>query len=289
MIDWGKTPPGSTASIYWPAVSAASVLKLAAELYPAQTLSAADTNTIQCQVVSPVTYIPIPAGAGGSFAGLLTVDLPDTVRYGDEFDIIVRRITTKQVVVPTPPPAPPKIAVPAVTAEADDENLLVWRYVTGSFLVRIPVQEESTILPVDENLLAILKWRLGLISPGNRWYPVLLRYISYLTGRINGMGGNASQIPPSPDGYQSPSPGPVKHAGERCCTGKVIGVRYDRFGDFEGFTILSEEGHEHWFRGREPKIEELVNRAWIERTLISVFVEPHESDWPASIVLRRWK
>ena len=211
MIDWGKTPPGSTASIYWPAVSAASVLKLAAELYPAQTLSAADTNTIQCQVVSPVTYIPIPAGAGGSFAGLLTVDLPNTVRYGDEFDIIVRRITTKQVVVPTPP-APPKIAVPAVTAEADDENLLVWRYVTGSFLVRIPVQEESTILPGDENLLAILKWRLGLISPGNRWYPVLLRYISYLTGRINGMGGNASQIPPSPDGYQSPSPGPVKHA-----------------------------------------------------------------------------
>ena len=86
-------------------MSAASVLKLAAELYPAQTLTAADANTIQCQVVSPVTYIPIPAGAGGSFAGLLTVDLPNTVRYGDEFDIIVRRITTKQVVVPTPPAA----------------------------------------------------------------------------------------------------------------------------------------------------------------------------------------
>ena len=80
----------------------------------------------------------------------------------------------------------------------------MWRYVTGSFLVKIPVQKESTILPGDENLLAILKWRLGLIGPGNRWYPVLLRYICYLSGRIDGMGGNASQIPPSPDGYQPP-------------------------------------------------------------------------------------
>jgi hypothetical protein len=159
----------------------------------------------------------------------------------------------------------------------------------GSFLVRIPVQKESTILPGDENLLAILKWRLGLINPGNRWYPVLLRYIAYLTARINGMGGNASQIPPSPDGYQPPSPVPVKHARERCYTGKVIGVGYDRFGDFEGFTLLTEEGHERWFRGHEPKVEELIHRAWIERTVITVCVEPHDSDWPESIVLRRWK
>jgi hypothetical protein len=36
-------------------------------------------------------------------------------------------------------------------------------------------------------------------------------------------------------------------------------------------------------------VEELVRRAWIERTVISVFVESHDPDWPASIVLRRWK
>ena len=52
MIDWGKTPLGSVASIYWPAVSAESVLQLAARLYPAQTLSAADANTIKCKVAS---------------------------------------------------------------------------------------------------------------------------------------------------------------------------------------------------------------------------------------------
>jgi hypothetical protein len=295
MIDWGKTPPGSVASIYWPGVSAASVLKLAAGLYPAQTLTASDANTIQCQVTSPVTYIPIPPGAGGSFAGLLTVDLPSTVRYGDEFDIVVRRITTKQVVVPPPPPPPPpppKIAAQAQAAKPAAANLLVWRYITGSFLVRIPVQHESLILPGDENLLAILKWRLGLIGPGNRWYLVLLRWISYLSGRVDGMGGHSSQIPGSPDGYQQPSPVVHKHPREHrehCRTGKVIAVHYDRFGDFEGFTLLSEDGYEHLFRGREPKVEELVSRVWIDRTVISVCVEPHEPEWPASIVLRRWK
>jgi hypothetical protein len=34
-------------------------------------------------------------------------------------------------------------------------------------------------------------------------------------------------------------------------------------------------------------VEELIRHAWTERTLISVFVESHDSDWPASIVLER--
>jgi hypothetical protein len=202
-------PLGSVVNIYWPGVSAASVLQLAKQLYPAQNLTAAAANAIQCQVVSPVTYIPIPSGAGGSFAGLFTVDLPSTVRYGNEFDIVVRRITTKQLVQPAPPNNPPQTQV----ARAVKEGQLLWRYITGSFLARISVQQERKILPTDENLLAILKWRLGLIDPSNRWYPVLLRYISYLSARINGMGGNASQIPASPNGYQQAFPHPVKHAG----------------------------------------------------------------------------
>ena len=97
MIDWGKTPRVSVANIYWPGAAAASVLQLAQQLYPVQALSVADANTVQCQVVSAVTYIPIPRGDGGSFAGLLSIDLPATVRYGNEFDIVVRRITTKQL------------------------------------------------------------------------------------------------------------------------------------------------------------------------------------------------
>jgi hypothetical protein len=275
MIDWGRTPAGSVASIYWPEARAASVVKLARQLYVTQTLSVADTHTIQCTVGSPVTYIPIPSGAGGSFAGLMTIDLPPSVRYGDEFDVLVRRITTRQVAGKGT----------GSTDEVTVGDQLVWRYVSGSFLARASVQRETAILPADENLLAILKWRLTLVGAGNRWYPVLLRYISYLSARIAGMGGDPAKIPPSAGGYQPPSPIAGQGHGQHRHTGKVTGVRYDRFGDFAGFTLMAEDGREHSFRGRERKVEELVRRAWADRTLISVYVESHDPDWPASIVL----
>ncbi|MGA8875874.1 MAG: hypothetical protein WB555_10085 [Candidatus Korobacteraceae bacterium] len=289
MIDWGTTPLGSVASIYWPDVSASSVLQLASQLYPEETLTATDANTVQCQVVSPVTYIPIPPGSGGSFAGLMTVELPASVRAGNEFEVVVRRITTRQVTIPAPPPPPPppqRAAAGSVPQVAIPGQYL-WRYITGSFLVKIPVQKESTILPGDENLLAILKWRLGIIGTGNRWYPVLLRWISYLSDRINGMGGNASGIPPSPTGYQPPSKGPGKHAPEHGCTGKVNGVVYDRFGDFEGFHLLTEEGHERRYFSREAEIEDLVRYAWAERVVIRVLSETHAPEVPVRIILLR--
>jgi len=53
--------------------------------------------------------------------------------------------------------------------------------------------------------------------------------------------------------------------------------------------LLSGEGHEHWFRGREQRVEEIIRQAWMERTLVRVLVESHHPDWPASIVLERWK
>jgi hypothetical protein len=213
-------------------------------------------------VVSPVTYIPIPTGDGGSRAGLLTIDLPTTVRYGNEFDVLVRRIATRQVIksrgADTPEP-------PVPVANAIEQTQPVWRYISGSYLARISVQRESKILPVDENLLAILKWRLGLIGPANRWYKVLLLWIDYLSVRISGMGGDPAQVPPSPKGYPPPPhhpPGKPPH--EHCHTGKVIGIRYDRFGNFAGFTLLTLEGREHTFHGREHAVEELVRRAWVD-------------------------
>ncbi len=292
MIEWGKTPLGSVASLYWPAVSASSVLKLAAQLYPEETLTAADAHTIQCPVVSPVTYLPIPPGSGASFAGLLTVDLPASVRGGDEFDILVSRITTKQVIVPTPPAPPPQPKIllqPAMSPQAAPVTQLLWRYITGNFQMRISVQAESIILPGDENLLAILKWRLTLIDPSNRWYPVLVRWIGYISGRIIGMGADPSKIPPSPNGYQPPLKLPTagKPHGEHGHTGKVNGVVYDRFGDFEGFHLLTEEGHERIYFSREDEIEELARYAWAERVVITVLSETHRPDVPIKIILRR--
>jgi hypothetical protein len=293
MIDWGKTPIGSVASIYWPGVSAKSVLQLAAQLYGGHLLTAVDANTIQCKVVSPVTYVPIPTGAGGSFAGLFTVDLPNGITLGQEFDIVVRRITTKQIALPPPPPPPPQIqrgkAAAVVIPKVVVLKSLVWRYITGSFLIKIPVQRETKILPVDENLLAVLKWRLGIIGPSNRWYPVLLRWISYLSGRIIGMGGNPGKIPASPNGYQPPANGHGKPGGrhEQCYTGKVAELFYNCFGDFEGFDLKTCGCERHSFRSCEPDMEELMQRAWAERFMITVCVCERDATKVESVALLR--
>jgi hypothetical protein len=67
-----------------------------------------------------------------------------------------------------------------------------------------------------------------------------------------------------------------------------VSLIYDRFGDFAGFKLLTEYGHEHHFHGREGAVEARVKSAWIERSVISVRVEEHRRDWPTSIVLRRY-
>ena len=67
-------------------------------------------------------------------------------------------------------------------------------------------------------------------------------------------------------------------------TGKVVSLVYDRFGDFCGFVLDTEDGDRR-FAAREPEIERVVNRAWTERILTSVFVERHAPHRPEEIVL----
>jgi hypothetical protein len=234
MIDWKNTPLGSIASIYWPQVNASEVLSLATGIYGSHELSAADAHTIQCKVTNGTSYIPIPPGSGENFAGLFTIDLPTTVVSGQEFNIIVRRISTRQNKVEQ---RPEEIVIaahregkvetdqlhitsvksgPSVSAIAVGPkfNLSNWRYVTGTFQVKIPVTTKEVMLFPEENTLAIMKWRLKNMSPANRWYLVLQRYISYLSARVDGLGGNSDEIKPSPTGIPVPQ---ECHEGNKQC------------------------------------------------------------------------
>jgi hypothetical protein len=280
MIDWGNTPVGSTASIYWPQIDAIQLLQLANRMYSTQQLSAVDRHTLQCQVTEGVTYIPIPSGTGENFAGLFTVDLPLTVVAGEEFKIIVRRVTTRRLGERVPAQA------------ASDQNAIQkrpsvvrnWRYVVGTFQVTIPVTTPEHLLLPEENTLAIMKWRLGRTIASNRWYPVLQRYIAYLTAKVDGLGGNAGSITPSPTGIP-PTVHPIQEEHE--FTGKVTCLVYDRFGDFEGFCLMTEHGHEHRFYSQEFAIEDVIRGAWLERDVVTVIVHKHTPSIPASILLRR--
>jgi hypothetical protein len=131
MIDWGETPVGSLASIYWPRVGSDAVLALAARLYGTHELSALDAHTIQCATTAGVTYIPIPFGVGESLAGLFTIDLPTTVVVGQEFDVVVRRISSRRVTVPASSPVIQARTTRAVISRSSKEVTAAERYVVG--------------------------------------------------------------------------------------------------------------------------------------------------------------
>lgn len=329
MIDWGQTPAGSVAHIYWPQINASAVLDLANRLYATHLLSASDGNTIDCKVTPGVTYIPIPAGTAQNIAGLLTVDLPQTVTVGQEFDILVRRVSTRRIEVPPPPPVvrlpevaldtklarfvrvaetapvftlPPgaehaggtlEIRAPAAGgapawiqggAKAAGKGHIIrnWRYVVGTFQVKIPVTTGDVMLRPDMDALAIMKWRLQQRALPSRWFPVLQRYIAYLSARVRGLGGDPDAIPPSPDGAPPPRDGSKDLVS---FTGKVVELGYDCFGRFEGF-VLAECCGTRAFRSREGAIADLVLRACKDGLLLTVLVERGREDCIRRLIVR---
>lgn len=212
---------------------------------------------------------------------------------GQEFDILVRRVATRRipiieapgVVGSLPPtagkePRPRARALPARAAAPREPA--GWRYVVGTFQVKIPVSNAEAMLLPEENTLAIMKWRLQQMPPSSRWYPVLQRYVGYLAGRVDGLGGDSGSILPSPSGV------PVDHIVgpvEREHTGKVCEVLFDCFGDFEGF-VLSDCCGAHTFETRQRGIGEIVLRACREQLLLSVFVQGRHEHRIRRLVIR---
>lgn len=297
MITWGSMPTGSTAQIYLPAVAASNIIALADKLYVKHRLTATDANTIQCPA-GDVTFVPIPQGPG-RYAGLLALDLPSGTRPGAMYTVAVRQLTHVSATTEPPPPPPP---VPQIEALAHVRPASVashtfsWRQVVGAFQYTLTVTSPGELLFPQERLLAWLKWRVEVTPPNNRWLPVLNRYLNLTEGLVLTLGGSPGKIPPSQIGNvpgKCPEPRPPvprpPHAEECEFTGKVVALHYDRFGDFSGFVILTEVGHEHRFRAREPAMKELLHQAWVERTVVSVVVEGHDHQWPASVILRRYR
>lgn len=114
------------------------------------------------------------------------------------------------------------------------------------------------------------------------------RWLNVVTGRVRGLGGAPAKIQPSPLGTANqpivfPVEPPEAELGE---TGKIVALRYDRFGDFIGFDLVTLDGGERHFRAREPDVEALVRRAWVERILLTVLHSHHDPAWPREIILR---
>ncbi|MFI5394243.1 MAG: M14 family metallopeptidase [Candidatus Binatia bacterium] len=284
MIDWGQVPAGSQASIYLPGTSAKTILEMADRMYTRHGLSISDVHTLTC-AAHGITYVPIPPGAGSNYAGLLTVDLPPTVKREKAFKVITRQITNAFGRRP-PSPTPP-LSIAAHPGQVMAPDLIEWRRVLGSFQLSIPVETREALLGPEERLLSVLRWVAKGIPHDNRWYPVFHRYLEQIVGRVSALGGDPNKILPSPsgDGRAEPQPSHKRPEDRLCFTGKIAGLIFDRFGDFEGFLLDTEDGERKFF-SREKEVEELAERAWHERLRVTVCAERHEPHRPLSIIVR---
>jgi hypothetical protein len=229
--------------------------------------------------------MPVPPGAAGNFAGLLTVDLPATVRKGQVYTIVVRQVTNFTLGESHRQIAPTEGALSDQTPFV--AQLITERRVLGAFQLTVPVRIEETLLEPEERLLAIMRWIDEGIPANDRWAPVFNRYLSQIADRVQGFGGHPATILPSSTGS---IPNLSKHRPklpDLGFTGKVAGIIYDRFGDFEGFLLLTEEGNTESFECRGREVETLVHRAWVERIVIRVFVHHGHPSSPVSIVFLR--
>jgi hypothetical protein len=310
MIDWGNIPKGAVASLYWPAVSAAEVIKLIRQWGGTAKISASDAHTLNIPIERGITYIPIPSGSGQNFAGLLTLELPLGIRTGQQFEVLIRRVSTEvgQALPPPPPPlqsgaqaavrgrrgessaartntaakrslTSPNAAPTTVNADAgpQQQSPPLWRKVAGSFAIRIPVSTSEAMVAPEGTTLAFMKWRLDQLSPSDRWLPVLERYIAYCSARYNAVGGDAAQVPPSltwvppsVKGGKDGSGGGKQAEHVRC--GRVAEVLFDCHGSFSGF-VLDDCCARQSFATRERGIGNLVLLACRKQLRLCVTID----------------
>ncbi len=279
MVDWGTVPAGTPASFYLPSVRADDVIDMASRMYTLHGLTRVDEHTIECRA-GGVTYLPVPPGSL-DYAGLLTVEMPAGLGRGSSHTVVVRQVTNAS---PGPVIEAPRRGRRRAAAASSKPR--AWRRVIGAFQLVVPVQDRHLLLPGAERQLALLRWIDEAIPHESRWRPVFGRYLEVMAGRVTSFGGDPTTIRPSPYGppthHGHPQHGPHDHRHAE--TGKISGLIFDRFGDFEGFVLQTEHG-EHTFRSREQDMSALAERVWEERLRITVWASAAHPERPLEIVV----
>ena len=228
MIRWNDLPADSRVRLFVPNVGMRlAVASGAARLGPPM-LSALDDDTVLCRV-GGVNWVPIPGPRALNIPGLLSIELPPTVKHGQRFNVSVHQVS----------------GFP--------------RRIIGAFQIAVVVSDVATILPLESRKLAVLRHIGQAIPANNRWHPVWLRLLGELGDHVRGLGGDPDSIQPSPHGDGGFEPSPDKHDGQ-VVTGKVRCVLYDCFGEFEGFVLTSCE-HEVRVKTCARGIERVAVRA----------------------------
>jgi hypothetical protein len=160
-----------------------------------------------------------------------------------------------------------------------------WRHTIGIFKLTIPVDTKTELLETEERYYAILQLIAESIPSARRWFPVFERYLKQVAGRVTGFGGNPILILPSGTGTLPGDVKPPEPRRDHKFVGKVAGLVYDRFGNFDGFIL--EEGCDRVrrFRSRECSLARIIREAWKDRATIIVLTDSRDESCPIEMVV----
>jgi hypothetical protein len=169
MILWGELPRTTRMTLYVPDVDVDEILRLAAVRYEAARLERVDDHTVRC-LPADVTYLPLPLGRTRNIPSLLTLELPEGVRRGQLFKVVVHQVSGRP------------------------------RHILGTVQLNIPVSDKSVLLEPEIRHLSVLRHIALSIPQEDPWRSVFARYLDQIAGRVRGFGGDPDRVPPSSDG-----------------------------------------------------------------------------------------
>jgi len=206
------------------------------------------------------------------------------------------------------------------TAAAARRAAQPWRETIGAFQLGIPVSVKADMLAHHMRLLSIMRWRAERLRRASRWYATFVRYVELFADKVRALGGNPDLVQATPDGAiplpaDDAKPGAGAAGGEDAggvpfdpgaddwlgdtdgldtdgadkpgaWSGKVSGLLFDHFGDFEGFTLESYAGAHRRFFSRETRILKIAESAWRERHVVTVITVSAKSRAVARLLLR---
>jgi hypothetical protein len=203
---------------------------------------------------------------------------------------------------------------------------IVWRETVGGFQLGVPVSVKGDMVEHHARLLSVLRWRAEFVRRDSRWYTPFRYYVELIAKKVAALGIDPHSIPTTPDGqFDLPGRGDAPgrpgggHGGlpggadpghgtfepgdddwldettglpdphrvrPAMISGKVSGLLFDHFGDFEGFTLEVYSGHNVRFFSREPAIREIVEQAWRQRPVVTVVTVAAKSHRVRRVLVR---
>lgn len=243
MIRWNNLPRDSRVSLYMPDIDAREVVAAAAARNGPPVLLWREADTLICRV-GDITYVPVPGPRALNIPGLITIELPPTVTYGQVFTVTIHQISGRP------------------------------RKIIGSFQITIPVRSAAEILPKEIRKLSVLRYIGQSIPAGNRWYKIWQRLLDQIGDRVKGLGGDPDTVYPSPTGEGRPEDEdqvPPEPGDDKMVTvsGEIAQILYDCFGRFEGF-VLETCDREYRFDSCHRRLEKVVMKACRHQLQVAV-------------------